>query len=405
MLAGSHARRLIAAGLTLLSAGLLAACHSGDAAGSAYPPGPAVSTQEIAVARAAPTHLGLLGDGQERPGTDVPWSQVGPGWVLAVYAAFPLGEGGQGPQTLYLVDPAGGRYVLDRSRVTGYHATQLEDWSAAARRALVRVPSSEIDLASGKPVSLGNPSLDAAIFSQPAGDAIISPSFPGAGPGQLDELEPTGRKVLATGSFLAWPAYAPGDATLAIGERNGVALVKTGGGLLRWLRVPVSGDATCTVARWWNANTVLATCSAGAQSRGLWLVPADSARPVLLAGADQDPVGAWQLPAGRYLQVESAQRQGELVRETANGSLSRVRVPGAGTIQVLTADGSRLLVLAAGFGKTQSGLPGITGAYSLLWFNPATGAEQWLFDGRTARRNLITAVPFPTIDSVHDTGL
>ena len=126
---------------------------------------------------------------------------------------------------------------------------------------------------------------------------------------------------------------------------------------------------------------------------------------MLLGGAGQDPVGAWQLPAGRYPQVETAQRQGELVRESANGSLSRVRVPGAGTIQVLTADGSRLLVLAAGFGKTQSGLPDITGAYSPLWSDPATGAEQWLFDGRTARRNLISAVPFPTIDSVHDTGL
>src|SRR6185312_11119911 len=42
----------------------------------------------------------------------VPWSHVGPGWVLTQYAAA-VPEGGKpGPVTLYLISPIGARYQL-----------------------------------------------------------------------------------------------------------------------------------------------------------------------------------------------------------------------------------------------------------------------------------------------------
>ena len=44
----------------------------------------------------------------------VPWSRVGPGWVLAQYTTAAPEGGKSGPVTLYLVSPGGARYQLAR---------------------------------------------------------------------------------------------------------------------------------------------------------------------------------------------------------------------------------------------------------------------------------------------------
>jgi hypothetical protein len=61
-----------------------------------------------------------------------------------------------------------------------------------------------------------------------------------------------------------------------------------------------------------------------------------------------------------------------LNKQNKNGSLSLVKVPGTLNVntRVVTALGSRLLIDA---------LTGCPGSNSLLWFNPGTRAEQWLF--------------------------
>ena len=88
--------------------------------------------------------------GSARPGRRrrLPWGRVeAPAWSLAMYSARQGGEGIKpkaGPSTLYLVDPAGGRYRLltwaARSPRTSWY---LQAWSGDMRRAMF-VPEGQV---------------------------------------------------------------------------------------------------------------------------------------------------------------------------------------------------------------------------------------------------------------------
>ena len=72
----------------------------------------------------------------------VPWSHVGPGWVLAQYTTAAPEGGKAGPVTLYLISPGGARYQLARwpdSRT----APGLVAWSPDGKRALFQVFSGQ----------------------------------------------------------------------------------------------------------------------------------------------------------------------------------------------------------------------------------------------------------------------
>jgi TolB protein len=82
----------------------------------------------------------MAAHGVEAPLGAIPWSRVGPGWVLAMWSPVPgLGAGEQPPPgtptyqtattTLYLVDPAGGRYAVTTFPPPGEGSTpNLVDW-------------------------------------------------------------------------------------------------------------------------------------------------------------------------------------------------------------------------------------------------------------------------------------
>ena len=84
----------------------------------------------------------------------VPWSHVGPGWVLAQYTTAAPEGGKAGPVTLYLISPGGARYQLARwpdSRT----APGLVAWSPDGKRALFQVFSGkgrteQLTLATGR---------------------------------------------------------------------------------------------------------------------------------------------------------------------------------------------------------------------------------------------------------------
>lgn len=95
-----------------------------------------------------------LGAGQVGPRSAVPWRKVGPGWVLAeywpgryVWDAKPRAAAA----TLYLIDPAGGRYRLYRWPVSK-NPPFLVGWSGDKTRALVSTsgPLEQVVLAMGK---------------------------------------------------------------------------------------------------------------------------------------------------------------------------------------------------------------------------------------------------------------
>src|SRR5712672_2796915 len=68
----------------------------------------------------------------------VPWSQVGPGWVLAQYTTAAPEGGKTGPVELYLISPGGARYQL--ARWPDFRsAPELVAWSPYGKRALFQV--------------------------------------------------------------------------------------------------------------------------------------------------------------------------------------------------------------------------------------------------------------------------
>jgi len=196
----------------------------------------------------------------------------------------------------------------------------------------------------------------------------------------------TGRllKVLATSDSSSIPsvsgAYSADGTTLAVSGARGLRWISNSGRVIRRLPVPgTDPNMGCWPVRWWNAGTVLSSCFGKKYDVArLWLVPANGARPVALtpqrtpAGPDYGDLDAWRLPSGLYLQSAGACGTLEFNKQHANGSVTPVKVPGTLNVstRIVTARGPRLLIDA---------LTGCGGSQSLLWFNPGTGAEQWLF--------------------------
>jgi len=105
----------------------------------------ATAAATIALAPAAHTEPdsppAIAAHGVEAPLGAVPWSQVGPGWMLAMWSPVPGLQHGESPPagsptwktsatTLYLVDPAGGRYPITTFPPPGNgESPKLVDWS------------------------------------------------------------------------------------------------------------------------------------------------------------------------------------------------------------------------------------------------------------------------------------
>lgn len=273
---------------------------------------------------------GVLGTAVATAGTRaaataaVPWASVGPGWVLDMYSTATRAK--PAPTTLYLVSPSGAQYALHSWKASAT-APYLIAWAGSKTQALFQSISARDGTVTG-----------------------------------WEELN------LRTGKATA----------VRFGAPNGVLLASNAGGVLRKLPVP-GADARvgCMPERWWTKSTILVSCTPKSQAAPqLWLVPVSGARPTALtpvrkAGFDLGDFDAWKLSSGLYLQSYGACGTVEINKQAKNGSVTRVTVPGASDSPVvITATASRLLVW-------QAGCDGSGG--QLVWFNPATKAETWLF--------------------------
>jgi hypothetical protein len=125
-------RRMTRTALALMATATVAATITGPPIASAEPDN-------------SPT---MAAHGVEAPLGAVPWPQVGPGWMLAMWSPVPgLAACKQAPPgtptdqtattTLYLVDPAGGRYAITTFPRPGDGSSPtLVDWSGDGTRAL-----------------------------------------------------------------------------------------------------------------------------------------------------------------------------------------------------------------------------------------------------------------------------
>jgi len=330
-----------------------------------------------------------------RPG-GVPWNRVGPGWVLAQYTTAAPEGGKTGPVTLYLISPAGARYQLARWPDLR-SAPELVAWSPDGKRALFQVFSGkehveQLTLATGRKstfVMQGNATPIG--YTTPRGLNIVGtrPSGNGFAEGRYSL---SGRLLQPLGSGGA--LYTPSGTEFAAGASHGVKLVSNRGALIRRLPVPGTSANTCAPVRWWNSGTILASCEPPANGpRLLWLVPVSGAHPKALTRphdprttGDFGDLDAWRLPSGLYLQAAGACGVLHIYRQARNGSIKLVIPPHTtDDNRVLTARGSRLLVQAP---------TDCVGSVSLLWYNPATQAEQWLIRPPAHVIGVTVAIPF-----------
>jgi hypothetical protein len=329
----------------------------------------------------------------------VPWRQVGPGWVLVQYSQAKPEGGGAGPVTLDLTSPRGTIYKL-ASWPSSSTAPALVAWSPDGTRALFDIATSnggkveQLTLATGRTSTFRLAGGASALgYTSPDGVDIVG-STPAGNGERYARYSQSGALLRVLGTSSGGRLLYSADGTeLTIDGSHGLALVSNGGTVIRQLPVPAMDSTSCDPIRWWNTGTILASCAPpSAAAPRLWLVPASGARPTAItpqrsgSSPDLGDLDAWQLSSGLYLQGAGPCAVLQIFRQAANGSIQLVKVPGTdGDNAVLTALGSRLLVQAP---------LSCEGSNSLLWFNPGTDAEQWLIRTPSAIMGVTAAIPF-----------
>jgi hypothetical protein len=398
-------------GVVALAAALAAGCSS-----STMAHGPSDSpTSSTAVAQPA-------AHGVEAPIETIPWSQVGPGWMLALWSPAISHRPGEKPAPdeptwdtvttkLYLVDPAGGRFPIT-TFPTG-STPRLVDWSGDRSHALFHVvkpggvwggTAISVDLQNGKqatfPVTKGGGPIG---YARPDGTAVLIGKGHYGERASLERIDFTGKQELVypVGDDYKGGAIPTPDGTqLVLGSNKGLALMGNNGTPGKTLPVPGKLSA-CSPVRWWTATVVLANCDDPVHfsSTGqLWQVPVDGTTPTALTapnsgqhdpgfGGDLGDVDAWQLPTGTYLQSVGACGTMFLSRLTPDGHTTRVNVPGvSSSVLVNGVSGDKLVLVAKA---------GCGGGTSLLTYDPAANTYTTLLGPTVNGGSVAGAIVYP----------
>jgi TolB protein len=262
----------------------------------------------------------LLGANQQADRSAIPWSQVDAGWTVALWTAATLTNQQDitkvRPQTLYLVNPIGGRYLI--TALTGNYTLQLADWSTDVRTALLIRQGTKstavirLDLPSGKMQSFtAAGKVRLAQFTKPAGKAIL---LERAGAG-IERVGLTGAHQVTypmsrTSDFFtrAHPLSSPDGRLLVLDSDHGLVVRAEDGTLRRTIASPKQAT-TCSPVRWWDANSVLAACEpkflGKDEAQQLFVVPILTPGPVTALAPptklDNRFTLAWRLDSGVLL--------------------------------------------------------------------------------------------------------
>lgn len=344
--------------------------------GAASSPAPAV----VAVttpAQVTPPPPHMLPDGKQGGRSDVPWSLVGPGWLLATWRTAPPSVAISSPSdTLFLVDPEGGRYDL------GTSPAELTDWSGDGERALFTMQSpadlSETvvvqDLRTGDRDTFSVAGgYGKVAFTNPSGRAVLV-----AGGNSTSGTIPVRRYSLRGDLELSYPdgplnpgrpsgafAESPNGMQLVLANTTGLELVGNDGQVVRTLSTPPS-EYGCADVGWWGAASVLAYCDGRP-----WVVPTNGAAPAPLTATQQDTIGAWLLPSGPVVE-DAACGVTWLERVNATGATQPLEVPGTpegGSVGGVGVYGDELAItMTPGCDMGVS----TTKTSSADWYNPTT---------------------------------
>jgi hypothetical protein len=395
------------AGVVALAAVLAAGCS--PATGSIAAHRPAAEAQPAA-------------HGVEAAIGTIPWAQVGPGWMLALWSpaiSHRPGEKGAPNEpdpgkvatTLYLVDPAGGRYPI--TTFPPGSTARLLDWSGDRSHALFYAtkPGSShnetaiaVDLRNGNQTTVALGDGGPIGYARPDGTAVLTSKGHYPDPPSLQRVDLSGKQEL---TYPVGPDYkggalpTPDGVQLVLGSSKGLALMGSDG--TPGKQLPVPGNlTTCSPVRWWTSTVVLARCSDDnrfSHTIQLWQVPVDGTAPTALtavnSGGGNDPgfsgdlgdTNAWQLPSGTFTQSIGGCGTVFLSRLTPDGHASRVKVPGvSNSVIVNGVSGDKLVLVAtAGCG------PGT----SLLAYDPAANTFSTLLGPTVNGGSVTQAIVFP----------
>jgi TolB protein len=412
----------------MAAVGVVAGCSSSTNTPAAQKPSaPASSTATAAPAAAT---------GVEAAIKDVPWSKVGPGWMLAEWSPVTPHRPGEQrapdeptPQTvgttLYLVDPTGNRYTITTfgpgSRLS------LADWSGDGSHALFTpsyvTPTSAIsvDLHTGAQTTI--PVAGYPRYTRPNGTAmLVSTSFNGNHPGSLKRVDLSGKGEFTyptddlggAGQFSGNYAESPDGTQLVLATANlgnevvartdnSLVVMSNDGKVTRTLPAPMP-KAMCGPVKWWTPGSLLVHCTVERSSANqLWEVPLDGGTPTPLtalnSGQEDDPgfggdIGdgdAWKLPSGVFLQSAGACGTAFLSRLTPDGHTTRVKIPGVSDdVFVTGASNDRLVV---------RGHVGCSGTTSLVSYDPAANTSTVLLGPPINGGGVSQAMLYPSADS------
>lgn len=347
----------------------------------------------------------------------MPWSQVGPGWMLAMWTPVtpqmpgdPPAEGEPTPETatevLYLVSPAGDRYSITDFPAAD-RAPGLVDWSADGRHALFRsvqgfdYTAISIDLRTGARTSV--PVDEDAIYASPDGSALLVTDFGGDESATLKRIDMAGTEQFVyptkdlggAGRFGGDYLTTPDGTQLVLATENvgdkisprtdqSLVVMSSDGSIVRTLPAPMS-DAKCTPVRWWTTGVILVHC--GGAGEQLWKVPLDGGEPIALTGfntrEDNDPrfednLGNWdayELPSGTFLPTAGPCGTTFVSRLTPDGGTQRVDIPGvSGSAELRGVSGDKLVIIAN---------VGCGGGLSLATYDPVTNNSTVLLGAPT----------------------
>jgi TolB protein len=361
--------------------------------------------------------------GVEEPIGAVPWSRVGPGWLLATWSPVTGGPPAPGEPTeatatttLYLVDPAGGRYAITTFKPPGEMAgPRLVDWSGDGGRALfyaeyAKPPTAIIvDLHTGAQTEFavdGRPR-----FTRPDGGALLleTPGYSSSPSQSWPEQNHPGALVsadLAGSHLLTYPVgpdfsggyiSTPDGTRLILGRPSGFTVMGNDGIISK--TVSIHGQTECSPLRWWDGNrsTIILMRCTGTDGGGtrLWLVPVNGDAPTALTapndgqkGPDFGDADAWHVPAGTFVQALGPCGLTYLARLNADGTTSKVAVPDVQTdgAYVVGIKGDDLhLRVGDGCGRGES----------LVAYDTAAGATTTLLGPPVNGGGVIDVVPYP----------
>ncbi|HTZ44653.1 MAG TPA: hypothetical protein VMB79_12400 [Jatrophihabitans sp.] len=364
---------------------------SQSAASSTASAAPSASSSPTKV---APPYLPA---GQTGSRDQVPWSRVGAGWQLL--QTLPASSTLPYSRSLYLYDPAGGRYRITDALPAGAH---LVGWSPDGGRAMVEVRQGapealyQVDLRSGSAVLVLRSSVQASFvtYTRPNGEAFLVGTATDlrryAADGTLQLTYPrtvNGIDLSTTGAIYS----ADGSELVRTNDRDGTpVLVGNDGHVIRTFPVP-AGFAGCGPVKLWPDGRLLERCrrpETPQSGEALVLQPLSGAGSQVLANA---PTGtneaywdAWPISNGDVL-LENWGDCGGSTYDILDGSTGVIRplrwpggVPPLSEVSGVSGD------VAMFAHRTPSGCGNGTYQYETYSYQLLTGQVTKLIDGQVA---------------------